>query len=91
MERKGEKKHCCWGICKLDSRYHEKRLQGTAFIRFPRPGKIKKIHETRQKNQDKAKTEKAKSWQRAFDRVEQITKDTYIYSLHFVGWKNANR
>ena len=46
-----------------------------------------------QKKQEIAKTDKAKRWLHAcgrkgqFDRVEQITKDTYICSLHFVGGK----
>ena len=45
-----------------------------------------------EKNQAKLKTEKAKRWQYLCDRkdfqnLKQITKDTYICSLHFVGGK----
>ena len=45
-----------------------------------------------EKNQAKLKTEKAKSWQylcgrKDFQNLKQITKDTYICSLHFVGGK----
>ena len=43
-----------------------------------------------EKNQAKLKTEKAKRWQflcgrKDFQKLEQIKKDTYICSLHFIG------
>ena len=46
-----------------------------------------------EKNQAKPKTEKAKRWQflcgrKDFQKFEQIKKDTYICSLHFIGGKS---
>lgn len=38
---RGATKHCCWGLCKSDSRYTEKIPPGTVFINFPKLGKIK--------------------------------------------------
>ena len=46
-----------------------------------------------EKNQAKLKTEKAKRWQflcgrKDFQKLEQIKRDTYICSLHFIGGKS---
>ena len=93
MQNKGATKHCCYGLCKSDSRYPKTFPEGTEFIRFPKPRKITDSMTEWQKKQESAKTDKAKRWLHAcgrkgqFDRVEQITKDTYICSLHFVGGK----
>ena len=38
---KGANKHCCWGICKHDSRYPVRLPPGTIFISFPKVGKLK--------------------------------------------------
>ena len=82
MARKGATKHCCWGLWKSDSHYLDKLLEGTEFIRFPKPGRIKESMTEWQKTQDIAKTRKAKKWldacsgQGQFDRMGQITKNT---------------
>ncbi|KAK3085781.1 hypothetical protein FSP39_008650 [Pinctada imbricata] len=68
-------KRCCYGTCNSNSRYPE-RLDGAKFIPFP-----KKIS-----NHDKCMR-----WIKACGRphyqlnIENITKDTYICSKHFVG------
>ena len=93
MQNKGATKHCCYGLCKSDSCYPKTFPEGTEFIRFPKPRKITDSMTEWQKKQESAKTDKAKRWLHAcdrkgqFDRVEQITKDTCICSLHFVGGK----
>ena len=62
--------------------------EGTKFFPFPKPGKIRQDSTEWEKSQAKLKTEKARRWQylcgrKDFSRPEQITKDTYICSLHF--------
>ena len=70
-------KHCCWGDCKSDSRTG--CPQGVYFIGFgngfPKPhGKD---------------TEKCLRWVESCGRkyftIKNVTKDTYMCSLHFVG------
>ncbi len=67
--------HCCYGVCKSDSRYaHREHMKNVFFIRFPKP---------------KTDIEKCKRWAIKCGREgftsEKVTKDTYICSLHFVG------
>ena len=33
----GSNRHCCWGLCKNDTRYPEKLPAGCLFIPFPKP------------------------------------------------------
>ena len=82
-------KHCCWGICKSDSRYPERMPSGTTFIRFAKPGKIREDMTDWEKQKANEQTVKAKHWMHAcgrkdFSKLQQITKDTYICSLHFI-------
>ena len=70
-------KHCCWADCKSDSRYldaHSKIYFIGLGNGFPHP--VKNL-------------EKCKRWaqncSRKYFSVANITKDTYICSLHFVG------
>ena len=87
--KKGTTKHCCWGNCTNDSRYPDKFLPGTYFIPFPKVGKIKESMTQWEKNRQSERTERAKQWIHACGRkdfgIENITKDTYICSNHFVG------
>lgn len=75
---------CIWAL------YVVKKLPpGTHFIRFAKPGKIKNEMTAWEINRENTKTEKAKRWLHAcgrqnFSLLEQITKDTYICSLHFI-------
>lgn len=85
-------KHCCWGICKSDSRYPERMPSGTTFIRFAKPGKIREHMTDWEKQKANQQTVAAKRWMHAcgrkdFSKLEQITKDTYICSLHFINGK----
>ena len=87
MEAKGATKHCSWGLCKADSRYPENLREGTYFIRFPKPGKIKENMTQLQRNMESEKTEKCKRWIHACGRenftISNVKKDTYICSQHF--------
>ena len=85
-------KHCCWGLCKSDSRFPDRLPGGTTFLRFPKPGKIRENMSEWEKLKARRDTEKAKRWIHAcgrkdFTKVEQIKKDTYICSIHFVDGK----
>ena len=76
-KKKGATKHCAYGTCKSDSRYPDRpEMEGVFFIRFP---------------QSKKDPEKCMRWANACSRqnfsVENVKKDTYICSLHFVGGK----
>ncbi|XP_006818134.1 uncharacterized protein LOC100371622 [Saccoglossus kowalevskii] len=68
-------RHCCYGLCRSDSRYgYRESMKGVYFIPFPKPH---------------LGMEKSLRWVRACRRenftVSNITKDTYICSLHFIG------
>ena len=81
--------HCCYGLCKSDNRYPDSMPARTTFLPFPKPGKIKEGMDDWLINQEKKKIEKAKRWVHAcgrkdFSSIEQITKSTYICSLHFL-------
>ncbi|XP_076349849.1 uncharacterized protein LOC143246664 [Tachypleus tridentatus] len=67
-------KHCCWGSCRSDSRYSGKEsMRGVVFIPFPKPRRSR---------------EKCERWVRACLRkdfsIQNVTKNTYICSKHFV-------
>lgn len=92
MFKRGATKHCCWGLCNSDSRYPERLPEGTFFISFPKPGKIRDNMTQWERERAMVRTEKARRWQylcgRAdFQNVEKITSHTYICSLHFDGGK----
>ena len=85
-------KHCCWGLCKSDSRFPDRLPGGTTFLRFPKPGKIRENMSEWEKLKARRDMEKAKCCIHAcgrkdFTKVEQIKKDTYICSIHFVDGK----
>ena len=93
MFKREATKHCCWGNCNSDSCYPDRLPEGTFFICFPKPGKLRDNMTEWEKNRAKLKTEKAKRWQflcgrKDFQKLEQIRKDTYICSLHFIGAKS---
>ena len=86
-------KHCCYGLCTSDSRYPEKLPEGTKFYfkfyPFTKPGYIKETMTNWEKEKQNQRTEKARRWLKAcgrkdFNSIEQITKHTYICSLHFI-------
>ena len=86
-------KHCCYGLCTSDSRYPEKLPEGTKFYfkfyPFTKPGYIKETMTNWEKEKQNQRTEKARRWLNAcgrkdFNSIEQITKHTYICSLHFI-------
>ena len=82
-------KHWFGGFCKSDSRYPESMPEGTHFISFAKVGKVKDGMTEWEKNKQNELTEKAKKWVHACHRkgfaIGNITKDTYICSLPFVG------
>ena len=93
MSKKGATKYCSWGLCNTDSRYPERMKEGVFFFtRFAKPGHLKDTMSDWERQQNLKMTEKAKRWLHAcrrkdFNRIGQIKKDTFIYSLHFVGQK----
>lgn len=75
-------KHCCYGDCNSDSRYVGIRqdMDEVTFIPFPKP---------------KTKRETCERWVRLCGRqfftLENIRKETYICSKHFVGEKGPTK
>ena len=75
-------KHCCYGDCNSDSRYVGRRedMENIFFIPFPKP---------------KTQREKCERWirlcGRKFFTVENVRKETYICSKHFVGDKGPTK
>ncbi|XP_077996416.1 uncharacterized protein LOC144449712 [Glandiceps talaboti] len=68
-------KHCCYGVCRSDSRYSDRdHMKDVFFIPFPKPTKD---------------FEKCRRWTKSCRRdnfgPENVSKDTYICSLHFIG------
>lgn len=69
-------KHCVYSECNSDSRYSDRaHMQGVFFMPFPKPRKI---------------FNKCVTWVKACRRgkrftIDDVTKDTYICSLHFIG------
>ena len=53
-------KHCCWELCKSDSRYPERLPPGTIFIRFSNSSKICDNVTEWEKQEAKWETERAK-------------------------------
>ena len=53
-------KHCCYGLCTSDSRYHDKLAPGTFFIPFAKPGVVKENMDVWMSQHQKLKLEKAK-------------------------------
>eukprot|EP00795_Rhopilema_esculentum_P012139 gene12139-2744_t len=89
-------KHFGWGLCKSDSRYPKRMPCGTSFIRFAKPGKIREDMTEWEKRRANEQTMKVKRWmhacgQKDFNKFQQITKDTYICSLHFIGGKDQQK
>ena len=80
---------CCCGLCTSDNRYPNKLPPGTCFLRFAKPGTVKGNMTEWGKRQQKSKTEIAKRWihascGRKHFTLKQITKYSYICSLHFI-------
>jgi hypothetical protein len=68
-------KHCACGDCNSDSRYaHKEHMKNVSFVNFPK---------------FKSQPEKCLAWVEACYRedfkVENVNKDTYICTKHFVG------
>lgn len=94
--RKGTTKRCCYGVCKSDTRYKSFKTNTFYFINFPKPclEYRKKIIKSSSKLHIKAcaKCAKCELWvkkcgrsDRGFRSIDDVTKDTYICSLHFLG------
>ncbi|XP_046588327.1 uncharacterized protein LOC124293084 isoform X1 [Neodiprion lecontei] len=94
--RKGTTKRCCYGVCKSDTRYNSFKGNTYYFINFPKPclEYRKKIIKSSSKLHIKAcaKCAKCELWvkkcgrsDRGFRSIDDVTKDTYICSLHFHG------
>lgn len=83
--------HCCWGRCTTDTRYPKRSPPGTFFIPFPKIGRFKEDMTDWEKNRETERTLKSTRWAQACGRnnftVEQVNRNTYICSLHFVGGK----
>ena len=60
LQLKKAQQNTCWGNCKNDSKYPDKLLSGTYFIRFPKPGNVKQSMTQWEKDQENVKTGKAK-------------------------------
>ena len=70
--------------------------EGVFFIRFAKPGRLKDTMSDWERQENLKKTGKAKRWLHAsgrndFNRIEQIKKDFYICSLHFVGQRGPTQ
>ena len=94
--RKGTTKRCRYGVCKSDTRYKSFKANTYYFISFPKPclQYRKKIIKTSDKLHIKtcSKCAKCELWvkkcgrsDRGFKSIDDVTKDTYICSLHFHG------
>lgn len=94
--RKGTTKRCCYGLCKSDTRYKSFKTNTYYFINFPKPclEYRRKIIKSSSKIHIKtcAKCAKCDLWvkkcgrsDRGFRSIDNVTKDTYICSLHFLG------
>ena len=86
--KKRGKKHCCFGTCKSDTRRLHLLPEGIQFIPFPKPGKIRDGMTELEKDKIRMKTEKTKRWihlcgRKDFTSIDQVTKNTYMCTLHF--------
>lgn len=58
--KKGATKHCCWGLCNLDSTYADQLKEGIFVLRFVKTGRVedngKKLAKSWQKEQEKQRT-----------------------------------
>ena len=97
-KKRGASKHCCYGLCKSDSRSKDYNEQcNFYFISFPKPCiamKQGKIVQEKLKYHVKGclKCKKCAKWVRLcglsderFNSINKVKKDSYICSLHFVG------
>ena len=93
--RKGTTKRCCYGVCKSDTRLQSFKTSTYFFINFPKPCLVyrKKIITSRKLHiKACSKCAKCELWvrkcgrsDRGFRTIDDVTKDTYICSLHFLG------
>lgn len=95
--RPGANMHCCYGICKSDSRSKMFRESLYYFIRFPKPctkyrNELIDPRDKQSHIKNCAQCSKCKLWvqrcRRADERfqcIDDVKKDTYICSLHFQG------
>ena len=90
VKKKGGAKHCCYGLCRSDSRYLPDDTE-IRFIPFFKPGKIKEGMSAAQIELETGFTEKCQRWVNACCRedfsVAKVTRSTYICTLHFIGGK----
>ena len=80
--------HCQWGTCTTNSARMNKSPVGTKWIPFPKPGRIRPGMTELNKREIKKKREKSLRWlylcgRKDFCKIEDITNNTYICSLHF--------
>lgn len=89
MNKKSATKHCRWGLCNMDSRYPDRMKQEVFFIKFDKPGHLKETMSGQRIQQNLKRTEKGKRslhicGKKDFNNIEQIKKETYGSSLHFL-------
>ena len=80
--------HCAWGTCTTNSARMHKVPEGTKWIPFPKPGKIRPGMTELNKKEVKRKTEKSLRWlylcgRKDFSKIEDIKISSYVCSLHF--------
>jgi hypothetical protein len=84
---RGSAKHCVHGLCRSDSRYPE-RCPDITWIPFAKRGRIKPEMSKAALFRAQFATERCKRWVHKCGRpnftVENVKKDTYICSKHFV-------
>lgn len=96
LVKKGATKRCCYGVCKSDTRSRTFQDNQYYFINFPKPclDYRKKVIKCSSKVHIKTcpKCRKCALWvkkcgrsDRGFRSINDVTKDTYICSLHFYG------
>lgn len=94
--KKGAKKHCCYGVCRSDTRSKYFLKNQYFFVNFPKP--CLEYHQKRIKTTVKShintcsKCSKCDFWVKRcgrgdgrFQGIDHVNKDTYICSLHFKG------